>query len=404
MPAGSKIRLGVIGCGQFMSQQHIQTIGRSDRLVLQHLATRNPEKLQRVANRYDAVRASTRWQEVIGDPEVDVVVVGVVPHLHPEITQAALEHGKPVYVEKPLAETPQLCLAIQRKAWQCGQPLAVGFNRRFAPATEMMRQAFHAAGPPCTVFYRISDDDRVRPPDQQWKLECRLLIEIVHIFDLLAYLFGAEPVRIEATEGRFNDTLVTLEYDNGSRASILSSSWGTMAQPKEHMEAILDRAALEMDDYVEVRTYGLADFPAVQRFAGRPYDQCDNSHVEDFARRGLDALRALRQRYNRLMLDSGVLADSGEAANWERLAEMMGQPPLPQINYAADKGWGAALEHFCQAAMAGTTPRNATAIDGNRSTACAVAGRRSIETRGPIDLDSRTWDPENWVSSKGASR
>ena len=67
-------------------------------------------------------------------------------------------------------------------------PVAVGFNRRFAPATELLLKAFQAAGPPVSVFYRISDDDRIRPPEQQWKKEDRLLIEVVHIFDLLTYL------------------------------------------------------------------------------------------------------------------------------------------------------------------------------------------------------------------------
>jgi predicted dehydrogenase len=374
-----------------MSRQHIQTVGRSPRLKLQHLATRNPEKVKRIGAKYQAVKVTTSWQDVVSDPEVDVVVVGVIPQLHHEIAQAALAHNKPVYVEKPLAETPEHCLEIQRLAWERGLPLAVGFNRRFAPATEWMVKAFKAAGSPTSVIYRISDDDRVRPPVQQWKLECRLLIEIVHIFDLLAYLFEAEPVCIYARETRFNDTLVTIEYDNGCQATILSSSWGTMAQPKEHMEAILDRAALEMDDFVEVRTFGIPKLPAVQRFAGRPYDDCDNCHVEDFAQRGLVALRDLRQRYNQLMLDSGVLKNSASVANWDRLGELMGAKPLPQINYAADKGWGAALEHFCQAAMEGKVPRNATPIDGNRATACAVHGRKSIEAKGPIDLNPKDW-------------
>ena len=92
------IRVGIIGCGQFMSRQHIQTVGRSPILKLQHLSDKNEERLQDLAQRYRAVRQSTRWQDVVTDAEVDVVVVGVVPQLHAEIACAALEHGKPVYV------------------------------------------------------------------------------------------------------------------------------------------------------------------------------------------------------------------------------------------------------------------------------------------------------------------
>lgn len=394
MQIDKPIRVGIIGCGQFMSRQHIQTTGRSEVLTLQHLSTRNAEKLERLARKYGAARFSTRWQDVVSDPEVDVVVVGVVPQLHAEIAQAALEHGKPVYVEKPLAPTPEECLCIQRVAWARKLPLAVGFNRRFAPATEVMQRAFRAAGSPVSVYYRISDDDRIRPPEQGWKLECRMLIEVVHIFDLLTYLIGAEPVGVYARETRFNDTMVSIDFADGSRANVFSSSWGTMAQPKEHMEAILNRGALEMDDFAEVRTYSLKDLPPVSRFAGRPYDDCDNSHVEDFARRGREAVLDLRRRYDQVMQDSGVLEHSGDPAAWQRVKEMMGDRPLPQINYAADKGWGVALEHFCQAAMEGRTPLNATAIDGNRATVCAVSARRAIETKEYVTLN-----PQDWLAS-----
>jgi len=385
------IRVGVIGCGQFMSRQHIQTVDRSRVLSLAHLADIDQERLRCVAERYRPVRSSTQWQEVVADKEVDVVVVGVVPRLHPRIARAALEHGKPVYVEKPLAEMPEQCLAIQRVASRHDLPVAVGFNRRFAPATELLMRAFRSAGPPVSLTYRISDDDRIRPPAQQWKLECRLLIEIVHIFDLLAYLLESEPVGIYARETRYNDALVTIEFDNGSRATVFSSSYGSMAQPKEHMEAVLDRGAVEMDDFVEVRTFGLPDLPAVERFAGRPYDDCDNSHVEDFRRRGLAALLEMRQRYNQVMIDAGVLENSSDPAAWDRVKELLGDPPLPQINYAPDKGWGRALESFCVAATEGRTPENADAIDGNRATACAQSARRSIETGHPVELDPTDW-------------
>jgi hypothetical protein len=61
------------------------------------------------------------------------------------------------------------------------------------------------------------------------------------------------------------------------------------------------------------------------------------------------------------------------------------------VNYASDKGWGSALESFCLAVAEGKTPRNATAIDGNRATECAASARRSIETGRLVQLDPRDW-------------
>jgi predicted dehydrogenase len=269
--------------------------------------------------------------------------------------------------------------------------VAVGFNRRFAPATRRLREVFRAAGPPVSVYYRISDDDRIRPPEQSWKKEDRLAIEAVHIFDLLAYLVGSEPLRVYASESRRNEAWVLVDYANGSRATMLSSPFGSLAQPKEHLEAVLARGAVEMDDFVEVRSYGVSGVPAVEFYPGRVYDGCNNRHVEDFGKRGLAALCELRRRYAQAADDSGVLANSGDPAAWTWFRQLLGDPPSPQINYASDKGWGVALEHFCVAAVERRTPENATAADGNRATACALAARRSIQTDQPVELDPTAW-------------
>lgn len=391
-PPAPPLRIGVIGCGQFMRQQHIQTVARSGRLVLQHLADRNQQILTAIADRYQPVRRSTRWEEVVADPEVDVVVVGIVPEFHPVVTRAALANGKPVYVEKPLAPTVDECREVERLARTLNLPVAVGFNRRFAPATQFMARVFRRAKAPVSLYYRLADDDRIRPPEQHWKTVDRLLTETVHIFDLLSHLLAAEPMEIYARESRPNDALVTIDFANGSRATILSTSQASLAQPKEHLEAALGEGRfLEMDDYVEVRTSGFANLPGVQTFAGRAYDDCDNRHVTAFAQRGLSALLEQRHTYEKAMRESGVLANSGDQAAWAEARRLLGVPPPPQINYAPDKGWGAALEEFCAAIAARRTPDNATAREGNRATACALAARHSIQTRQPVTLDPASW-------------
>lgn len=387
------VRVGVVGCGQFMRQQHIQTIGRSERLVLQHLADLDEPTLREVADRHHPIRRSLRWEDVVSDSDVDVVVVGIVPSLHPLVARAALENGKPIYVEKPLAPTVAECRAVELLANRLKLPVAVGFNRRFAPATQAMSLVFERTQPPVSLYYRIADDDRMRPPEQHWKTVDRLLTETVHIFDLLSHLLATEPSEIYARESRPNDALVTIDFANGSRATVLSSSHASLAQPKEHLEAALGNGCfLEMDDYVEVRTSGLPGLPAVQTFAGRPYDGCDNRHVEAFAQRGLTALLEQRRTYEAAMRESGVLADSANPAARAEARRRLGDPPPPQINYAPDKGWGIALEEFCTAAAGHhRTPRNATARDGNRATACALAARESIQSGRPVKMDAAQW-------------
>ena len=360
------IKVGAIGCGQFMRSQHIQTIARSEKLTLCFLVDINEQKLDEVCTLYSPKKKSTDWREVVQDSEVEVVVVGIEPKFHPEIAVAALESGKPVYVEKPLAETIDEGRKIQEVAERTKLPVAVGFNRRCSPAVEWIdRQLANHAGP-LTMWYRICDDDRVRPADQQWKKKDRLLTEAVHIFDLFYYFAQSEPCRVYATEARTNDALVTLEFSNGSQATLLSSSLSSLEQPKERFEAVLNQAAVEMDDFVEGRTYGNLPGPSRICFAGRAYDGCNNEHVQNFKERGLAGMVDLRKRYVQGLED----------------------PPIPQINYTADKGWGRALEEFCLNAIRGEGFRNANVVDGIRATACALAARRSIETKEAVSTSS----------------
>lgn len=185
---------------------------------------------------------------------------------------------------------------------------------------------------------------------------------------------------------------MTIEFANGSRATVFSSSHASLAQPKEHAEAALGEGRFfEMDDYVELRSYGLPDIEPVATFAGRPYDRCDNRHIDAFAKRGLAALTEQRRFYETVMRESGVLVDSSDPVAQAKARQRLGNPPPPQINYAPDKGWGAALEHFCTAVATGETPQNATGCDGNRATACALAARQSIDSGQPVRLDPSLW-------------
>ena len=187
-------------------------------------------------------------------------------------------------------------------------------------------------------------------------------------------------------ETRFNDSVITIKFSDNSHGTILSSSWGSLAQPKEHLEAVLDRAVLEMDDFVEVRCYGQSDLAAKKCFPGRAYNFCDNHHVEAFAAGGCAAMVKLRQRYYLAMQESGVLEDSADMQAWEKAKKLLGDPPIPQINYTCDKGWGRALEDFCARVAKKEKPQNAGPIDIYRATVCALAARDSIKTGKPVTI------------------
>jgi hypothetical protein len=99
----------------------------------------------------------------------------------------------------------------------------------------------------------------------------------------------------------------------------------------------------------------------------------------------------MRQKYDGAMLQSGVLENSSDPRAWQRLRELLGKPPLPQINYASDKGWRLALERFCGSVADGSTPLNANAADAYRATACAIAARESIRDNQVVHISPNDW-------------
>lgn len=71
-------------------------------------------------------------------------------------------------------------------------------------------------------------------------------------------------------------------------------TWFTGTTQRAFGSSAWGGAAVEIDDFVELRSYGNTGLPPVMRFAGRPYDGCDNRHVQDFSEHGLAALTAMR--------------------------------------------------------------------------------------------------------------
>jgi predicted dehydrogenase len=85
-------------------------------------------------------RATADWQEVIADPEVDVVYVAAPNRLHVEVVEAAAAAGKAVFCEKPVGGTPDQAAEAERAAAEAGVASGVGYNFRWAPLVQHARE------------------------------------------------------------------------------------------------------------------------------------------------------------------------------------------------------------------------------------------------------------------------
>jgi predicted dehydrogenase len=141
------LNIGLIGAG-FMGQTHADSYRRAGILyrnlprtpVLYAVAEQNDKLAEQARGRLGFQKAYGDWRKLIEDPEVDVVDITTPNHLHVEPALAALEAGKHVYCEKPMAvkvEDAQRMAAAARKA---GGKTLVAFNNIKTPAALVAKQ------------------------------------------------------------------------------------------------------------------------------------------------------------------------------------------------------------------------------------------------------------------------
>ncbi len=135
---GKALRFALIGCGD-IGILRAQALARAAGCRLVVTADTDAAKAATVAAIVPGAVSVADWRLAIARDDVDAVIVSTPPSLHQEMTIAALEAGKHVLCEKPLARTPDECRAMVAAAERTGRRLATGFNYRFYPSFSKAR-------------------------------------------------------------------------------------------------------------------------------------------------------------------------------------------------------------------------------------------------------------------------
>lgn len=125
-----KLRFGVLGAGQ-ISRIACQEINRHPSAQVVAASDPHPERLAELATTLGGLRTYPDNEAILGDPELDAVFIATPNAFHATLAQRALEHGKHVIVEKPLATSAAEAEATIQRAERAGRLLSVGMNQRF---------------------------------------------------------------------------------------------------------------------------------------------------------------------------------------------------------------------------------------------------------------------------------
>jgi predicted dehydrogenase/threonine dehydrogenase-like Zn-dependent dehydrogenase len=281
--AHGTVRLGVIGAGNFARAVLLPTVKKCDRVELRGVATASAPSSQQTASRFGFAYTASDWREIVDDRDIDAVVIATRHDLHAQIAAAALEAGKSVFLEKPMALS-QAQLAELMDAWRkSGRILQLGFNRRFAPTFERLKAGFRGRRPPLVMAYRVNAGS---VPASSWVVDPvqgggRVVGEVCHMLDTLVDLAGARVVSVftQALPGKPDDVVLSLAFGDGSIGTIVYATGGDRGMPKESLEVLGGGRSAILDDFRTLRLYADGSFAKV---GGRLARQ-DKGHAAELA-------------------------------------------------------------------------------------------------------------------------
>jgi len=286
------LRYALVGAGAFGTCMLVpQMAKRKDRFFLRAVVSRDAVRGGNFARQNQVEILSSELEDVLADPDIDLVVIATRHNEHADQVIACLRAGKHVFVEKPLALRWDELDAIDATYRGLSEPplLMVGFNRRFSPAMEALRRELQDRRSPMIINYRLNGG---YIPLNHWIQDKqgggRNIGEACHMYDVFRSLAGANVASIQAQAihpGQLpylrNDNFVaTLTYEDGSVGNLVYTALGPKSGlPKERVEVFCDGEAYVMDDYRKLTR-------AADGVVLWESNETDKGHAEELSRFG----------------------------------------------------------------------------------------------------------------------
>ncbi|MEP7022232.1 MAG: bi-domain-containing oxidoreductase [Actinomycetota bacterium] len=286
----AQLAVGFIGAGNYATSMLLPHLAKLDSVKLAHVATTRSLTSVNAQRRFGFSVASTSADAVLQDTSLDAIFIVTRHHTHADLVCRALETGKAVFVEKPLALTRDELQKIMDVVVSTGNDrLMVGFNRRFAPLLESMRAQFGSAAGASVTRYLINAG---RLDSGSWYTNAslegsRFTGEGGHFIDTLSWWAGSQPESVYATAGPdAGDLQATLKFAGGSTGTITYVTTGNSRYPKETLDAAGGGRSARLDNFGKSSVW-VGRKPSVTRSHGG-MDKGQRSEVARFA----EAVRA----------------------------------------------------------------------------------------------------------------
>jgi len=226
------LKVGLLGAGR-IAGVHATAITAHPGSTLVAVSDYIPAAAEKLAAQYDSIAKST--EDIIADPKIDAVLIATSTDTHSELIEAATAAGKSVLCEKPVDLSLARAQACQKATAGSGQPIMIGFNRRFDPSFGALKSALEAGEIGKPELLAITSFDPAPPPVEYIKVSGGLFRDMmIHDFDMANFLMGEAPTNVSAVgsslvdpaigaAGDVDTAVVTLSYADGRIAVIKNS-------------------------------------------------------------------------------------------------------------------------------------------------------------------------------------
>jgi predicted dehydrogenase/threonine dehydrogenase-like Zn-dependent dehydrogenase len=256
MPRGQRdgrLAIGFIGAGNYASSMLLPVLAGLPDAYLADVATTRSLSAVNAQRRFGFAAASTDAAAVLEDKDLDAIFIVTRHHTHADLVCRALETGKAVFVEKPLALTREELDRILEVVAETGNDrLMVGFNRRFAPLLTHMRSQFGPASPSSVTRYLVNAGPLAT--DSWYRNDAlegsRFIGEGGHFIDTLTWWVGSLPEEVYAVPGpEKDDVQATVRFQNGASGVVTYVTGGNSRFPKETFDAIGGGQSARLDNF-----------------------------------------------------------------------------------------------------------------------------------------------------------
>ena len=244
MPGRDPVRVGVLGVGAISQIVHLPILTERDDAKVVAVADADIPKPETLAARFEVPKILSD-QDLVRDEDLDAVVICTPNHHHASLAVAAIEPGKHVFVERPLALTREGVQRIIDAASAAGRCLTVGMNHRFRPDAGALA-SFVAGGELGDIYAVRASSLNCKTPSVRstWRQSAEqgvgALMDLgVQILDLALWLVGYPRITrvsavLEKAEGSVEDAASLFAVSESGTAFSVEVSWNLFADADRH--------------------------------------------------------------------------------------------------------------------------------------------------------------------------